>query len=605
VVTYAESFSNNTNQDPTLSGGQWGRPGTVGNDGRHGSFNAALGVNVGSNTFEWNVDSFSIPATASLDGVTSYLVTDGRFFFTDFIVPDGQTIRFRGSRPPQIFVSGAVDIRGTVSVNAPDMPFAVPTSGAASGQRVSTFNARSIGQTVYDGQPGGLGGPGGGDGGRGGHKRTDGAQFPLIVNGVPIYNGQPGEVVQLLAGHAYLGSTAGTGGPGAPLAPAAGTNVAAGTPLIAGQYRTHVSRGGGGGGFTTAGSLPPPPTPNILPTTSTQPQNGPVVPGGVPFALFPYPPLVPPPNYTSLNHFLVGGSGGGGGGSHPFGLTTQPVNGQVEFYMAGHGGSGGGGALAIRAGGRITIHETGRIQARGGMGVVINGDNPATGVADSTFGISSPGGGGSGGSILLQSGNSIAVLGSSQLDTSGGPGSRNAFVTVAAILVGLNCQAGAGSPGFFRLESPGTISLSPSAVTVPAPTANTTGPLTDTDGFSTDGSKWRSTGFIFPPQWLRYELDVDSDGDGVADTFYTDAAGGTKANSAVGPVRIFFQGAQLPQNSTTPVAGTIGKWREGVGVDSGPGIAQDSVNGFRFLLIYNQELFPNVRVTALRVFAQS
>jgi len=86
---------------------------------------------------------------------------------------------------------------------------------------------------------------------------------------------------------------------------------------------------------------------------------------------------------------LVGGSGGGGGGPHD---KTPGVpgagNGQIDVEDApGAGGGGGGGAVAIRAGGEITV--SGKVDADGGDG----------GMGDFSGG----GGGGSGGAILLES----------------------------------------------------------------------------------------------------------------------------------------------------------------------------------------------------------
>ncbi|MCU0864794.1 MAG: hypothetical protein MUC36_13480 [Planctomycetes bacterium] len=596
-ISLVETFATPAGQDSLISGGIWNggaRPGFIGGDGRHGSFSPQLGTPLGAQVFEWNTDSFPIPGSNTLNG-QPYLVTDGKFYFTDFVLPAGFTLRFTGTVPPQIFVRGTADIRGSIQLNGGDLPFFIPTIGSAVGQRCSTFNARNnVLTTPLPGQPGSTGVCGGGRGGTGGNKCLGAG--PIIVNGVNLTDGQPGETVSLQAGHAYAGLAGGTGGNGSPLTPALGTSVAAGTPLIISIYRSLFSLGGGGGGFMLPGQLPTVPT---IAASTQQPVGSPAPVAAVAFPLLPY-PSSPPPGYSSLNHFLVGGSGGGGGGCHPFG-TIGTVS--TDVFVAGSGGSAGGGAMAIRAGGSLTVGTTAVLQARGGAGVLINGDNPATAtVQESSFGVSSPGGGGSGGSFLLQAGRDLSVSG--VIDTSGGAGSRTGSVTPTAINV--IQQAGRGSNGFYRVEAGGPINF----VTVPGtvPTfvqADNAGTLLDRDGLVGDASTWRSSGQVFPPTWLRYELDVDENGDGTIDTVYTDsgAAGTLKANDPNGPVIIMFQGANLNQAGTEPLTGTIGQWREGIGNGAGPGISIDSVTGFRFMLIYNRAAFPNVVVRGLRVFA--
>ena len=105
-IEVTETFQDGSQQEPVVSGGTWSggaRPGLVGGDGRHGSFDPTLGVAIGGNVFEWNTDLFVIPAASSLTG-QEYTVTDGQFFFSDMTVEEGTTIRFTGSTPPVIRV---------------------------------------------------------------------------------------------------------------------------------------------------------------------------------------------------------------------------------------------------------------------------------------------------------------------------------------------------------------------------------------------------------------------------------------------------------------------------------------------------------------------
>jgi hypothetical protein len=582
-IEFHETFANNEFFDPEISSNPWSngaRPGLLGGDGRHGSFAPSLGQAVGQLEYTWETTQFTIPASRTLDGQES-VVTDGKFYFTDFRVPTGVIVNFVGTQPPQIYVTGKATIDGSLRLN-----------GAA----MTNFNSVGLLNTVAPviaGQAGGAPGAGGGRGGQGGNECQG--------TGATGCNGTSGEDVRLLAGHAYAGSTTNTGGRGSAMNPPTGpSNIGlpnVNTSAILSAYRSYFAFPGGGGGFTTQGTAG-----SVSPLAGIQLGTNPGLANS--FSLFPYPPVSPPPGYSSLNHFMVGGSGGGGGGSHPFGTlvsTTTPPN---NMYCAGSGGSGGGGALALRTGGNLLVSASGSLQSRGGQGVLIRGNDPAVATTNLNWGVTCPGGGGSGGSFLLQSGADLTVSG--PINTSGGDGSRTAQIQGVAN-INVVSQAGAGSPGFYRVEAAGNLSFTASG-NVPAYNAGqNAGALTDRDFYTVSASVWRSTNRIFPPQWLRYEMDVDTDGNGTVDITYTDtgALGTQLANDPSGPVTVRFQGAQMAQSSNEPISGTIGAWRYGVGTSAGPGINQDSPIGFRFLLTFNRRDYPNCVVRDLRVFART
>lgn len=603
-IEITESFVDNSQQEIAVSGGVWGgagggaRPGLVGGDGRHGSFSTDLGQVVASSTYAIDVDNTIIPANQSLTGL-EYQVTDGRFFFTDFIVPEGTTIRFVGTVAPVLRVRGIVDIRGHVEVNGISSPAELQVTGPANGQMLSTFDAREFSPPaqVVDGQPGTLGGAGGAAGGTGGKEGNDGG--PEFVNGVNINQGQAGDNVQVRASHAYAGLATATGGMGSAMTPQSGMWAAV-PPKIGTIYCSYFSAGGGGGGYSGPGAQADVP----LPVNGTQTiVSEPLVNGGVAFSLLPYPPVPLPPNYSSLDHFTVGGSGGGGGGSHGYGLLA--VGAAPERWMAGHGGTGGGGALAIRCGGALAIAATASVEARGGDGCVINGTGPNGASAAAGYGVSSPGGGGSGGSILLQSSQNISIAGN--LNARGGLGCRAGFIVTNAVT--MNGKAGDGADGFFRLEAPGSGVAFGGTSSPPYVAGTNSGDLSDRDDLSGDTSLWYSADRLFPPTWQRYELDVDIDGDGIIDTVYTDSGepGTMKAAEPSGPITlpliIRFQGVNLDSNNI-PIDAP-GPWRDGIGSGAGPGIGLDAVTGFRFTITYNRALFPNLVVRGLRVLAQS
>ncbi|HEB52858.1 MAG TPA: hypothetical protein ENI87_06360 [bacterium] len=600
-ITITETFADDTNQEALVSGGVWGgvqgpgaRPGLIGGDGRHGSFDAAIGTALGNGVYVWDTSSVIIPATQSLTG-QQYEVLDGRFFFTDMVIPETTTLRIVGPNPPVFHVRGRCDIQGRIEVNGVSLPGVTVSNGPAAGMEISAFNARNNPGGL--GQQGTSGGPGGGRGGNGGREGDN--TGPIFQNGINLTEGQPGQDVRLAAGHAYAGNTLGTGGAGSVMTPASGV-WGTPVPLLQNIYCGYFSTGGAGGGFSSQGGQAATPQHAMSLTIVSEP----TVPGGAMFDLMPYPPVNPPANYSSLDHFMVGGSGGGGGGSHGYGLLA--IGAALEKWMAGHAGTGGGGTFAVRAGGDLVVGATAVLQSIGGSGVIINGDNPGSTPGNGQYGISSPGGAGSGGSFLLQSGRDLSFAGLA--DTSGGHGCTNGFITNN--LLNMTGGGGDGSPGFYRLEAAGNLSFGGSGIPAFEPSKNG-GTLLDRDDLSGDTSKWYTTQLIFPPTWLRYELDVDTDGDGTIDITYTDSGepGTQQAYEPNGPVTlpvvIQFQGANLNQAGTEPVEGSVGPWRPGIGSGGGQGISLDSVTGFRFTMTYNRAMFPDMVVRGLRVFAQT
>jgi hypothetical protein len=126
----------------------------------------------------------------------------------------------------------------------------------------------------------------------------------------------------------------------------------------------------------------------------------------------------------------------------------------------------------------------------------------------------------------------------------------------------------------------------------------------DRDSASGCRSTWRSTGFVFPPEWLRYELQVDIDGDGTVDRVYSDDPSVPNnfgpAIDPLGPVTIKFQGARV-NSIGVPDNATIRQWRDFVGDTIGIGINSDLPTGFRFQMIFNTQAFPNCVVKRLTV----
>ena len=572
-----ESFLSANNQDGLVSGDlwQWGsvHASRIGGDGRHGSFSPGLGVQVETNVYEINTDLTEIPASNTLDNEPAQ-VTDGRFYFTDFVVPAGVTVRFVGSNAPQVLVRGKTRILGKVSVDGQDAPSEVAPTGPAIGQNVSQFDAVSS----LTGQPGTEGGPGAGAGGIGGDRCDN--TGPTIVGGINVTNGQPGADVRVAAGHAYAAATANTGGAGSELMPATGIWAAV-PPKISFVYCAYFSAGGAGGGFDTSGTSPT--VPQLVSGPSTI-ASGPLAPGGSAFSVLPYPPSA---GYSSLEHFSAGGSGGGGGGSHGYGLLAVGL--PVQRWIAGHGGMGGGGAIAFRSGSDLEV--AGEVSARGGSGVLITGQ-PITGGSSHVLGISSPSGGGSGGSVLLQSARMASVTGA--VDTSGGSGSNCGLIANA--LLNLNANAGNGSDGYYRLEAPQAVFTGAGAPQYNA-SANR-GQLNDADAHSGSRSKWMLPSSQGLPVYLRYELLVDIGG---LPVLFSDdpAVSPLAADDPNGAVMLRFQGAKIDPQSGNALAGSAGPWRTKLvaGTDS---LNADRAQAVRFDMVVNK-LIGTPQVLEMRI----
>ena len=559
IMQIDETFERSSKLDKATSSGKWENSqavaGSIGGDGRHGIFDIDLGTQPDPINFPnlhvFSTNNMVIPAENTLIG-EELTVTDGRFFFTEFDLAEEKTLVFSGSNPAQIFVRGRAQIAGTILLN---------------GQDLAPWKGRPVSRPgTIQGQPGGPGGPGASRGGRGGNSGNS-------TGTSPDFHGRDGEDLQLLAGHAYLSRAVGTGGKGTAQFPAAGLSSEL-TYSVFGSISSIIAAGGAGGGLFGPG------IPGVaLVTDSGLPQDlGPSSVPGVAIDLFPL-----PAGTSSLEHFAVGGSGGGGGGSHPF---LASIAAPLEAWKAGAAGTGGGGVFAIRAGGEVRIINTGLVQARGGRG-------PAH--VDTSEGLPAPGGGGSGGSILVQSGEEIVQGG--LLDVQGGRGSS---LFAAGFIQGVSL-GGDGAPGFIRMETPGGTILTGN--TIPALSAANSGVLTDTDTVVGSQSLWYPTRQFFAPEFLHYELTAMIDG--VKVTYSDDVSSGlSPANEPGGPVQIMFQAARVDPGTAEEDDRTIGPWRGFVGTNSGEEetLNLDDGTGFRFLLIFDRTMTQDIVVTGLSVF---
>ena len=569
-----EEFDDNLLLDVEASAGTWESGvasfAKIGGDGRHGVWTTDIAVDKdtivgGKRLFEMDCDNTIIPGSNTTTG-GAIPVTDGRFFFSTMVIPSDVRLRFIGSSPPVLTVAGRFDIQGEIEVM---------------GESVTDTQV----STSQIGQAGAFGGIFGGDGGQGGDK-CNGA-----VGAVPSNNGRNGQDASVLAGHGYLGSTGGTGGRGSQVFPADGLNTSQQFSIpnpspTAFYYCLSAGPGGSGGGLRVAGGQGfvegvfsgPTPVPNM------QSFMGPPTAGGTALQLFPFP--APTGLQKSSQHFMIGGAGGGGAASAC--TLSLALN---RTWSSGSGGGGGGGALGLRAGGSLRLGPGGRLLASGGSAKDYIGTSAGAQVG--------PAGGGSGGSIVLQSGGSTEIVGS--INVEGGAGAifnrqgGSGFGPIGGII---KIRGGDGSPGFVRLEAPVAPPLSELATVTPAMGPESVAALTEVDDLVSMRSLYYSTNLIFGPEFSHYVIEATVDGQAV--TFSDNLSVSSLAAGVGAPVRALFQAANL--DVVTGEVLELRPWR--TSVRSSPnqtGIASDGLNGYRFMLFFDQTLATSITIDRLVV----
>ena len=578
--TIVEPFDDQDSLDVESSAATWqGGFATfakIGGDGRHGDFAATLdaaiagevigasylGVVTGKRTVQFDTNNTVIPEENTTTG-SAIAVSDGKFFFDKMVVPGDVRLRFIGSNAPVFTVMGRMDILGEIEI---------------SGQSITAMPLT----TSNLGQPGGVAGAFGGAGGQGGDKCNG-----LFLAG-PGNNGRNGIDAHVTAGHAYFPTSVGTAGRGSVVFPASGLNsnlyfgVVGTTPLA---YCVSATAGGGGAGFLVPGSdgrvvsnnhgVPPP----LLS------EMGPPAPGGTALTLFPFPTAT---SQKSSLHFLVGGAGGGGSASSAaFCLSL------ARAWAPGAGGGGGGGAIALRAGDSLRLAASGRILAGGGWAA-----NSPAGTA--TGPQVSPAGGGSGGSVVLQSGDAAEILG--LIDVRGGRGGdllRSSNPATPPAGVTTQIDGGDAAPGFVRFEMPGNPTTSQLPGMLPPATASNVATLEEQDDVVACRSKFYSTGLIFGPQYVHYEIHAVVDG--VPTIFSDDPAVPNSVPALPGaPVRALWQAATLDLVTGDPI--TVRPWRTSVRSSSlQVGIASDGLNGFRFMLMIDRAFAQTITIDSVTV----
>ena len=412
-----------------------------------------------------------------LDAATwpTLTVTDGNFEFTSVTIEQGGTLTFQGSNPARLFARGQILNNGRIELNGGTAPDHRSNSGGG-----HTLNADKGQETKYGGAAG-LGSANAGDGGQGADRMNhENSTLPLMENVGGIVWDPPEVAVNVGRDGGGVGGTTPTGGRGGehwpPTLPT--TNNMASQPGFgdceisvippndsgANECGVGMVPGpGSGGAYALAGEVGKP----ISPFTPVNPgvlANTPAdTPGGDNSVLG----IEPPGDETGI--FLVrhlrwvlghlrGGSGGGGGGTGLYGGRLNAggppdCNNASLFPFFDHsaaGGGGGGGAVQVVAGRRLSIG--GEIDCSGGNGgsaltpgqtlLEMCDHSGNTGVTADCEDFASPGGGGSGGAIKLQSQDIDIASTPERLLVAGGMGGVGVGGSIG----------GAGSPGLVRIE---------------------------------------------------------------------------------------------------------------------------------------------------------
>ncbi|MEZ5989808.1 MAG: Ig-like domain-containing protein [Planctomycetota bacterium] len=540
VETFADAKKS---RDDLQNGAVWTATGavpvTLGGSGMLGEFDVRHGQDTGTfdaagrKIYDWSTDNQTIPGTTTLSG-RPVTVSNGVFEFTSFLLDEKSHIRFKGTSPVKIKVTGTMRVEGAISVDGEDASF--PSNGSL----------------LTTGQDGRAGGPGGAQGGQGGD--SFGKTSPSI-------DGKPGKDIVLPTGHPLASVAAGTGGGGSKANPTTSTGL---------KYSYYdfvcaqISAGGAGGGFLSAGGK----------GTTRENSNssgggkaqtydfGPDADGGkaVSLASILGGTLTEPSSF----YFQIGGAGGGGSGS----VGTGSIKNSSTQWSIGTGGAGGGGLLHVQVGGTLIVPSRGEVSAQGGSGFKTSPDSKGFHPV--------PGGAGSGGSILMQTSGILAVNG--KVSVLGGTGgqlltsSGNGFTTVDGI-------GGAGGYGFIRIEADPKPDYKSFDKLEPTTYADNAGLLRapDYDKQSMVATLWYDTGLLFPPRFNTYEIQASVDGN---DVVFTDAENGQKAVSGQ-PIVVFFQGGQYDSVTKAAVPGTESEWHEGT---VNP-LSLSGANTFRILIL--------------------
>ena len=541
--------------DELRNGANWSAnaatPALVGGSGRLGDFDIAFGGKDtglkdadGRDIWEWDTDSTTVPDLKTLTGKIEH-VANGIFEFLAFTLPESKHLRFVGSNPPVIKVTGRMEVAGMISQAGRDgvrdnPPPPMPVKG-------------------QEPQPPAVGA---GAGGRGGDSPAR--------SGPKDIHGSEGEAAKVPAGHPLAGAVSTTGGKGSRANPESGATKDVKFSAYGGSICQTGAAGGGGGGMSVPGGGG---------SCIDNKGRGTYKPEAYDFGKpsFGGTGL----DFTKLQNrsessgviFQLGGSGGGGSGTHPHGSFTS----QIKFNP-GFAGASGGGPLWLKIGGDLLVSVQGRISCAGGNGQFYDYNA-------SSFFNPAPGGGGGGGGLLMQVGGTPDFRG--KVLAVGGRAGR--MHSEPAFLLRLDCVSGAGGDGFIRYESRPKVNKTALGTFDPAVTDANIGDLraVDEDDLTVLATNWYDTNLFFPPLFVKYVIKARINNKDVV--FSDDPTVGIKADESQ-PITVYLQGSQLDPDTKEPDPDSISKWFMGA-VDP---LNTKGGNGVRFLVRFNRAIAANI-----------
>jgi hypothetical protein len=181
------------------------------------------------------------------------------------------------------------------------------------------------------------------------------------------------------------------------------------------------------------------------------------------------------------------------------------------------------------------------------------------------------------------------------IDVSGGMGG-----TVNGGFILMQSKGGDGAPGYYRIEAPQTPPPNdPEAeqwagLALPAPRARNLAQLKESDATTGVQSLFYVTNTIFPPEFVRYEIDAT-----VAGTrrIYSDDPSKGPLAGAGQPIEFLIQGAKEGPNGQVG-SSTASGWRRYVGsLFAPPGqsaLGDDSAVGYRFAILFNNRVSSTI-----------
>ncbi len=440
-------------------------PGPAGNDFTLDDVESLV-MSLSGTTLDGGSDGMNFPGRQGLTnfdfqttpGGTPPVITveDGTFEFATVQLDAGGLLIIEGDNSARVFSRGMFTVANGALIDV---------SGETPGEYLSD---------ALDGQRSGRGGPNGGDGGAGADRRDNSGSVGSagLMSIPPAGNFHQGGVVN--PGYNITGSNGqGVGrlgavasGPGGKHYPELLPPTRINLQDLGGNLPTceseQVGAPGGGGAYAADGGLGVGKVPLGLETDSLGRSNTPADTAGGDSTQAGIEPPSQPHNVRTLNPtkgYLRGGSGGGGAGMCLKQTQTDDASGQCTIDTDPHGtpagddeiiayhtpngcaGGGGGGAFQGHAGNFMSV--AGRIDASGGAGGYAS---DFTSASSSPFSIASnPGGGGSGGAVLLQAFSMSVAPVAGRLSVMGGLGGQSA--SPLALSTG-----GEGGHGLVRLE---------------------------------------------------------------------------------------------------------------------------------------------------------